>query len=243
MRPICAVFLFLVSSVYGQDKLLKQTVQDRIAINQPDSHIVAGVLPFGKKVKVNNELLYYWYKADRIRVTRGGYDGKPLHGEYKQFDGNQNLKEKGTFKKGLKSGTWKTWYPNGELKDVSNWKNGIRHGASTTYSIDHRLLQEQTYRKDKLLIKPIKSLTDTTTHTFRPIKRKRKDTKETKDNSAITIPPKAPLQNPAEQEGREYPIEKENKRKPFRKRKTSAHTQPKENQPNSPLLETFPKSE
>lgn len=68
---------------------------------------------------------YYWFKSGHIRVTQGSYYGKLLHGNYKVVDIDKHLLEEGQFKKGIKTGLWRTWYENGNLKSTWQRKHGL----------------------------------------------------------------------------------------------------------------------
>lgn len=102
------------------------------------------------KTRVNNDLTYYWYKSNQVLQTKGGYDGKLLHGAYAEFYLNNNLKEKGLYKKGLKSGEWKSWHENGQLKEIIKFRNGLNHGKFLAYNEKGELLLLANYRKGKL---------------------------------------------------------------------------------------------
>lgn len=102
------------------------------------------------KIKVNNEFTYSWYKSNQIMHTKGGYDGKLLHGSYAEFYLNNNLKEKGTYKKGLKNGEWKLWYENGQLKEIAKYCCGLRQGKMESFDENGILIFEASFKKGKL---------------------------------------------------------------------------------------------
>lgn len=102
------------------------------------------------KTKVNNELTYSWYKSNQVLQTKGGYDGKLLHGAYTEFYLNNNLKEKGLYKKGLKNGEWKSWHENGQLREIARFCNGLNHGKFLKYNENGELTLEANYKKGKL---------------------------------------------------------------------------------------------
>lgn len=102
------------------------------------------------KIKVNNELTYSWYKSNQILQTKGGYDGKLLHGVFAEFYLNNNLKEKGIYKKGLKNREWKSWHENGQLKEIVKYCNGLNHGKYQSYNEKGELTLEANYKKGKL---------------------------------------------------------------------------------------------
>lgn len=148
---IYLLFLFVVRlPVSGQRNLEKQVIHDRITLNSPDSTVVTYLWPSKEEIPVDEDKIYYWYKANQIRISRGGYGGELLHGNYTSYYIDQNLQQKGEFKKGLKVGSWKSWYPNGERKEVSIWKNGQRNGKFMIYRPNGTLYQSGEYKKDKI---------------------------------------------------------------------------------------------
>ena len=66
-------------------------------------------------IRTKNDRWYHWYHPHDLHITAGDYSGRLLDGEYKSFFPKGDLKEKGEFKKGLKSGQWKSWYENGTV--------------------------------------------------------------------------------------------------------------------------------
>src|SRR5437868_6907109 len=85
-----------------------------ITVNYDDYTVKTQMLRDGEKVKTDNELAYLWYKSNKIIETKGGYDGRLLHGYYKTFYLNNQLREQGEIKYGLKHKEWKYWYSNGQ---------------------------------------------------------------------------------------------------------------------------------
>lgn len=121
-----------------------------IYINAPDQSIRAHVLAEPVKEQPDLSRTYYWYASNRIMETKGGFDGKLLHGEYALFYLNSNLKEKGIFKKGLKHGKWVSWYDNGQLKDITIWNNGKRDGMYRSFNELGQPVLEARFRNDEL---------------------------------------------------------------------------------------------
>lgn len=95
-------------------------------------------------------LYYHWYFKDQIHVTRGGFSGKPLHGEYTAWYNSNNLKEKGNFYYGLNDGTWMRWYENGMIKEVISWEKGTRNGIQRKYDYEGNLVKEMNYKKGQI---------------------------------------------------------------------------------------------
>ena len=59
--------LLSIPQVFSQRKILKQVVQNRITINTPDSTTIAMVYPDKEYKKIEDDKLYYWYKANKIK--------------------------------------------------------------------------------------------------------------------------------------------------------------------------------
>jgi hypothetical protein len=116
------VFSLLCHTVYCQK--LPAYDLNRIRISQPDKTIVAETDPVSSTPSIKPLLLYYWYSANTIHISQGGFSGKLLNGLYTEYYTNKNLKEQGNFKKGLKDGVWKSWNEGGTLTSVTNWKHG-----------------------------------------------------------------------------------------------------------------------
>ena len=74
---------------------------------------------------VNSKYNYYWYDANQIHMTQGGFSGKLLDGLYAAYYRNKNLEEQGNFKKGLKTGIWKKWRADGSLESTTQWNHGL----------------------------------------------------------------------------------------------------------------------
>lgn len=149
-RSILLSCLFLVTlSGYGQ-KDIAIPVNQRVILNYPDFTVYANVLVTENKVRPEDELYYYWFSANDIKRTRGGFDGKLLHGIYTEFYLNKNLKEKGQFRFGLKHKEWKSWHINGEYKEISYWKKGKQQGRCRYFSEDGKLAEERVYRNGLL---------------------------------------------------------------------------------------------
>ncbi len=104
-----------------------------VYINFEDYSVRANVLYDAAKVKAKMGHMYYWYGNNDIKITDGSFDGKLLHGEYKSFYRNMNLKEQGNFNNGLKDGVWKSWYDDGKIHELTNYKKGKEQGVHDSY--------------------------------------------------------------------------------------------------------------
>jgi MORN repeat protein len=116
------VLLTIYLPVFGQ-KMPEQSIY-KVRLTLPDKTVVAETDPVSI-THFNSALLYYWYYADAIHTSQGGYSGKLLNGSYMEYYPDKNLKEQGYFKKGLKDGDWKSWDDSGKIISETNWKNGI----------------------------------------------------------------------------------------------------------------------
>lgn len=121
-----------------------------IYISKRDTTIKADVLSEKSDFKAGTGFTYYWYAANSIMETRGGYDGLLLHGYFNSFYGNNNLRQKGKFEKGLKQGKWITWFSNGKINEVVHWKGGKKHGRYMMYDGEGKLMVEARFKEDKL---------------------------------------------------------------------------------------------
>ncbi len=122
-----------------------------ITVNYDDYTIKTQFLKDYTKCKTpKNELTYHWYSSQKIIETKGGYDGKLLHGYYKSFYLNDQLFESGNFKYGVKHGEWKNWYADGKIKEITNWKNGKKHGNYVLYNEYGLLMASCKFKNDEL---------------------------------------------------------------------------------------------
>jgi antitoxin component YwqK of YwqJK toxin-antitoxin module len=71
------------------------------------------------------------------------------HGKFESYSHlDYQLKGKGTFKKGLKHGTFVDYYPGGEVPTViSQYKNGKLHGRYKQYTRTGQLQHEISYKE------------------------------------------------------------------------------------------------
>lgn len=102
-----------------------------------------------KTLKPKSNKLYYWFKGGLIHSAQAGFSGELLNGNFiKMYHSNQ-LAEQGVFKKGLKTGLWKTWHENGKIATTQYWNNGLRTGLFNSYDKEGRLIEKGNFRKDK----------------------------------------------------------------------------------------------
>ncbi|MDB5012334.1 MAG: hypothetical protein JWQ25_536, partial [Daejeonella sp.] len=90
------------------------------------------------------------YSANEVHATQGGFSGKLLDGVYEDFYLTKNLKERGVFSKGIKTGRWMSWSENGSLNETINWRNGEKAGRYAKYDGSGKLTEKGRYRNDLL---------------------------------------------------------------------------------------------
>ncbi|HEX8545807.1 MAG TPA: hypothetical protein VF691_02535 [Cytophagaceae bacterium] len=146
---LLAVLPLDLSAQYRTYKKQISAISNRVVINKPESTVYTFVYPKKPKGKADEDLYYYWFGGNDIKRTRGGYDGKLLHGEYTASYFNKNLKEKGKIKKGLRKGKWKSWYENGEFKEICRYRNGSKIRFIEFDSLGAPL-RSGKYKRDKL---------------------------------------------------------------------------------------------
>jgi len=123
MKYIILIFLcFLCCGAFAQK--LPDYGLNKVRITQPDKIIVAEIEPVSSDPAIKPNLLYYWYSANAVHTTQGGFSGKLLNGQYTEYYPDRNLKEQGEFKKGLKDGVWKSWNIDGTIAVTTTWKHG-----------------------------------------------------------------------------------------------------------------------
>ena len=123
MKSILILFCFL--PFCGRAQKLPDSGFDKMRIIASDKIIQADLKPVESSPNIKSDRRYYWYSANAIHSTQGGFSGRLLNGLYAEYYLDKNLKEQGTFKKGLKDGLWKKWNDDGTLSNKSIWKNGL----------------------------------------------------------------------------------------------------------------------
>ncbi|MFP9119338.1 toxin-antitoxin system YwqK family antitoxin [Flavobacterium sp. RNTU_13] len=102
-----------------------------------------------KKVSPKPGRSYYWFKGGAIHNSEYGMAGELLTGDFAKFYHSNQLAEAGTFKNGLKTGLWKTWYENGILHTEAEWSSGTKDGAFALYDNTGKLLEKGAYDNDR----------------------------------------------------------------------------------------------
>jgi len=125
MKYIIAIFLCSFSIAALAQKMPDEGF-NKVRITLSDLTILAEINPVSSNPTVKSNLFYFWYEANAIHSTQGGFSGKLLNGLYSEYYPERNLKRQGSFKKGLKSGLWKSWNRDGTLAELTKWKMGIQ---------------------------------------------------------------------------------------------------------------------
>lgn len=154
------LLFFLLVSFRATDSPEKEKTYT-VYINYPEYSVRASVMRENKSVHPKQFRTYYWYANNDIKTTDGGFDGKLLHGEYKSFYRDLNLKEQGRFVNGLKEGNWITWFRNGKIQEILHFKNGLINGYSETFDEAGKLIRKSDYRNGILHGKTIIYLNST----------------------------------------------------------------------------------
>ncbi len=146
MRLIKLIICILFPTLLFAQKSIDQEIVQNIIIPGADSTIKVGILTKSKQVKIKDNLLYYWYKSNKIYKNKGGFDGKLLHGVYNVYNSDGKLYRSGEFLNGNKNGNWKLWNEHGELLSSSEWSSGILNGSSKHYNQKGQLSREESYK-------------------------------------------------------------------------------------------------
>jgi antitoxin component YwqK of YwqJK toxin-antitoxin module len=149
----CSLLLVLatigcIESVFAQAKKELAPKYNRFILNDGKQVIYSEFTSKGKKV--NDFKYYYSFDANDVKITRGAYSGKLLHGTYsKYYYPDKILCERGAFRFGLRVGKWKEWYPNGEYVAITGWRSGYRHGKFLIFNQQGKIIEKGAYRKNK----------------------------------------------------------------------------------------------
>jgi hypothetical protein len=139
------LLLFLILPFWGFAQSKKSDVKD-LSLKTDSASYVTHYLE--KTPKAKKETRYWWTRLRNIYSSHGEYSGYPLHGEFTAYYLDGELKEKGTFRKGLKSGTWRSWDVDGNQTSQYSFSSGLIHGYFETLSND--TLVKGKYRRGKL---------------------------------------------------------------------------------------------
>lgn len=125
MKLIILFFLTAITLSSLAQKPLKDFYLKR-TLNQDGLQYEFSVLDEDKHgvVHYSKDKFYFWYKAQGVKWTQGESSGTLLHGEFESFYENDQLYQKGDFKRGLKCGEWMHWREDGSLIFTEVWSKG-----------------------------------------------------------------------------------------------------------------------
>ena len=111
---------------------------------------------FFKNNRLNGpkEVYYLHNQLETAKLTiarKETYKDSLLHGPYNAYFSNGNLKEKGYFDKGLKSGAWEIYHPSGALDTQIKYRGGKAYGYVITYDDKGTELYRSYWLNGKML--------------------------------------------------------------------------------------------
>ena len=150
IRNCILVFVVaLVLPLVALNKDMGEITHRKVIVNSDTSYIVANILLFSDSYikKLNDNVVYTWYKRNSIKSTKGNYSGELLDGIFILYDLSGNMKVKGNYAQGLMDGKWYYWSKKGILLKTVNYKEGLLNGVlvqynhmgAIVYSIDYKL--------------------------------------------------------------------------------------------------------
>ena len=122
-KTILIVLLFISRAAVAQD--YPDYGLTKLRLTDSGRTVEVEVNPIKRDPTVKTDLFYYWYSANQVHFTQGGFSGQLLNGLYTEYYQNKNLKEQGGFNRGLKDGVWKSWDQKGRLIETVKWNDGI----------------------------------------------------------------------------------------------------------------------
>ena len=124
-----------------------------VICHSSDTAIYAHILlELPKKLKRQDDLVYFWYEYGKIHKNTGYFSGKLVHGEvmYKDVDGKVVCS--GSFNHGLKIGVWNFWNVNGGRTKTEVWNKGTLEKVNI-YSTSGSIIREYDYVKNNVNIR------------------------------------------------------------------------------------------
>jgi hypothetical protein len=155
IRISIAVFIFFLFCDAGIVVKNTNSLPKRreVIITSNKETIRASVNIENKKIRIDNDRLYFGYYLNKLYRTQGEIQGRPLDGKFSRYDLNNNILESGNFEMGLKEGIWKLFSNGGYLIEVAEYQKGMLHGHRLIYKGGQPDILEK-YRNGKLKGKP-----------------------------------------------------------------------------------------
>jgi antitoxin component YwqK of YwqJK toxin-antitoxin module len=155
LRPFKIKFIPLKTKVlplflYTTITLLFMSFSDPYTIKRiSDANFRYEFYTTSKTIKPKENKIYYWFKGGLIHNTQSGMTGELLQDKFVKMYHSNQLAEQGTFKKGLKTGLWKTWYPSGVLETTQKWSNGLQTGTFFRFNENGLVIEKGNFKKGK----------------------------------------------------------------------------------------------
>lgn len=140
-RLLAIVMVFLLLSFQDYEPELKKRITDTAF--RYEFYVTT------KEPEIRAGRMYYWFRAGAIHNSENGVSGQLLNDVFEKFYLNNQLAEKGEFRKGLKVGLWKTWHTNGVLESIQYWNEGRKKGTYYQYSNKGEIIEKGRYSADK----------------------------------------------------------------------------------------------
>lgn len=146
------LFVFtILTTVFAYSKDVKNVIDvthRQVIVNTDTSYIVADVLLFSEKrvKKLNDNVIYTWYKRNSIKSTMGNYSGILLDGSYVRYDLSGNMKAKGNYIEGVKDGKWYYWSKYGTLIKTITYSHGMLNGTKVQYNSNGVIIYSVEYK-------------------------------------------------------------------------------------------------
>ena len=144
---ILMILIILLSYNIINAQRIKPQKRSEVIITFRDSTIKADVRLHSKKIKIDNDKVYYWYAYNSISKNMGGFYGKLLDGSYSVFNKENKLIVTGSFCNGIRTGIWKRWNSKGGLVSIENFKKGRLSGECLYYNEGGDTLTTFRYKK------------------------------------------------------------------------------------------------
>lgn len=142
--------LLLMFSSCSSYKLLLKNQSHSVSVKHETEKITAHILvETNKKIRPNINRYYYSFKQGEVYKNKGGINGTPLQGAYREEYLDGSLKMLGDFQSGLKEGVWKEWYSNGELKSVYHYSNGRQVKRFFHYDKSGKIIRKGRFFRGK----------------------------------------------------------------------------------------------
>lgn len=118
--------LLLILSLFTVHSFGQTTIQTKeIKIPYTNGYEIFRVCATGCQTTFNDKKEYFWYtEFSKVKSTKGGSGGSLLHGNYKFYDENGNLRQDKNYYLGLPDGTEKNWDSLGNITETTKYNKG-----------------------------------------------------------------------------------------------------------------------